>query len=330
MRKIYPFVIIAAVILTGCGGSSVSKKNSKISFGLYDLSGSSASNTANITSAPERGSGSGSGSGGGGGSENNENSPTISEEQARNSAKVPTERKVVRNAQLQLESAEPEDTQHKISAAVESTGGFVVESQQSSTERNSSTRDVVTMKVRVPADKFEGVLAEIRKTADRVIVETIKGDDVTEEFVDIEARLIAKKALEQQFMEIMKRANSVEDALNVQRQLAEVRGEIERIEGRKRFLEDQASLSTITLEIRTPAAFSATSAGFSNRLTEALSAGFDFALNFILGLIAFVIGILPFLIFIVLPLFLIARYFWKREKRRKTAAKIAEEELAEE
>lgn len=186
------------------------------------------------------------------------------------------------------------------------------------------------MKVRVPADKFEGVVAEIRKTADRVIVETVKGEDVTEEFVDIEARLVAKRALEQQFMEIMKRANSVEDALNVQRQLAEVRGEIEQIEGRKRFLENQSSLSTISIEIRTPAAFSTNSEGFSYRLTEALSSGFDFALNFIFGLVSVLIALLPFFIFIVLPLFLIARYFWKRNQRRKTAAEIAEDELSNE
>ena len=327
MKKVYLSLIIFTVILTGCGAATSagnSANSTKVSFGLYDLD-DAVKSSANITvnSAPRN-------SGGGGGGGQGESVPAISEEQARNSEKAPAERKIVRNAELQLESASPEETQQKISESVRSAGGFVVESQQSSSERNSLTRDIVSMRVRVPADKFEGVVAEIRKTADRVIVETIKGEDVTEQFVDIEARLIAKKALEQQFMEIMKRANSVEDALNVQRQLADVRGEIEQIEGRKRLLEDQASLSTIKIDIRTPAAFSANSAGFSNRLTEALSAGFDFALNFILGLIAFVIGVLPFIVFIVLPIFLIARYFWKRNRRRKTAEEIAEEELSNE
>lgn len=325
MKKVYLSLIILAVILMGCGQSPAVRDSSKVSFGLG--SGDSAQSSANTaaSAAPRESSESG---GGGGGQE--QSSPVISQEQVRDSAKAPTERKIVRNAELRLESASPEETQQKISAAVESAGGFVVESQQSSSERNSSTRDIVSMRVRVPADKFEGVVAEIRKTADRVIVETIKGEDVTEQFVDIEARLVAKKALEQQFMEIMKRANSVEEALNVQRQLAEVRSEIEQIEGRKRLLENQASLSTIKIDIRTPAAFSANSAGFSNRLIEALSAGFDFALNFILGLIAFAIGVLPFIVFIVLPIFLIARYLWKRRRRRKTAEKIVEEEISNE
>ncbi len=94
------------------------------------------------------------------------------------------------------------------------------------------------MTIRVPSEKFDETLNEIRKNSNRVIVETVKGEDVTEEFIDIEARLKTKKALEEQFLEIMKRSNSVEEALNVQRELAEVRGEIEQIEGRKRFLEN--------------------------------------------------------------------------------------------
>ena len=77
------------------------------------------------------------------------------------------------------------------------------------------------MKVRVPAEKFTETVEEIRKTAARVVVETVKGQDVTEEFVDIEARLKAKKQLEAQMMEIMKRAGSVEDALNVQKELVD-------------------------------------------------------------------------------------------------------------
>jgi hypothetical protein len=88
-----------------------------------------------------------------------------------------------------------------------------------------------------------------------VIVESVKGEDVTEEFIDIEARLKTQKALEAQFLEIMKRSNSVEDALNVQTEIARVRGEIEKIEGRKRFLESQASLSTIKIKLQTPAVF---------------------------------------------------------------------------
>jgi hypothetical protein len=240
---------------------------------------------------------------------------------------APTDRKIIRNGQLELEAASPEETQKRITTIAEKSGGFVVESQQSSSDARTTTRDVVTMTVRVPAEKFNEALDDIRRAASRVVAETVKGEDVTEEFIDIEARLRAKRALEQQFVEIMKRANSVEDALSVQSQLAEVRGEIEKIEGRKRFLENQATLSTIKIRIQTPTVFAANSAGFSYRLAESFGKGFDFALNFVLGLVTLVVGALPFLLLIGLPAFLIVRYVVKRQGKPKSVGDIVRDEV---
>lgn len=183
------------------------------------------------------------------------------------------------------------------------------------------------MTIRVPAVRFGETLAEIRKASGRIIVETVKGQDVTEEFIDIEARLKAQEALEAQFTEIMKRANTVEEALNVQRQLAQVRSEIEKIEGRKRFLENQSSLSTIKLRIRTPAVISAGGPGFIARLTDSINTGLDAAIDFVLGLVTFVIAVLPFALFIGLPGYLLLRYFWRKARRKPTAAEIAEIEI---
>jgi hypothetical protein len=272
------------------------------------------------------------GGGGGGGGTIQQVSQQVTLNQVENSQTTPsavTERKIVRNADLQLEAESPEQSQQKISAIAESKGGFVVESQQSSSDARSAVRDVVTLTVRVPSAKFTEALDEIRKTASRVVVETVKSDDVTEEFIDIEAQLKAKKALEAQFLEIMKRANTVEDALNVQSELAEVRGEIEKIEGRKRFLENQTSFSTIKIRLQTPATFTETSTGFFDRFKQAFSSGFDAALNFVLGLVSFLIAILPFLILIVLPLYFVVRYFLRKRQNQLTAIEIAKEELKE-
>jgi hypothetical protein len=155
----------------------------------------------------------------------------------------------------------------------------------------------------------------------------VKGQDVTEEFIDIDAQVKAKKALEQQFMEIMKRANSVDDALDVQRQKADVRGEIERIEGRRRFLENQSAMSTIKLRLQTAKVFAAASSGFGGRLSDSFSAGADVALSFVLGLITFLVASLPFAIFIGLPVFVLFRYVLKRQARPRSVADLAAEEL---
>lgn len=242
-------------------------------------------------------------------------------------APLTIERKVIRNADLQLESAAPEDAQRKITTIAETKGGFVVESQQSSSDDQTKKRDTVVMTVRVPADRFSDAMNEIRDSADLVITETVKGEDVTEEFIDVEARIKTQKALEAQYMEIMKRANSVEDALYVQSELASVRGEIEKVEGRKRYLDNQSSLSTIRIKLQTPAAFTASSGKFSGRLAESFGSGMDVALNFIFGLVAFVIGALPFALVFGVPGFFIVRHFWRKQKRPMSVSDIAKEEI---
>jgi hypothetical protein len=238
-----------------------------------------------------------------------------------------SDRKIIRNAELNLEATDPEAAQRTITGIAELKGGFVVESQQSSSDIKATSRDIVTMTVRVPAERFSETLDEIRTASTRVVTETVKGQDVTEEFIDIEAQLKAKKALEEQFMAIKKRANSVVDALDVQSQLADVRGEIERIEGRKRFLENQSSLSTIKIRLQTAKVFAQSSAGFGTRLTEAFGSGLDVAMNFVLGLITFVIAALPFAAFVGLPCFVIIRYVLRRQARPKSVTEIAEEEI---
>ena len=290
-----------------------------------------------VKMAPESASNTGGGGGGGRGSGSGSapiqttasvtDNVRLSDAEHSTQAAVPSERKIIRDADLRLEADSPEDVQRRVTAIAESAGGFVVESQQSGGDGRTGGRDTVSMTIRVPADKFADALDEIRKTAGRVVTEQVKGQDVTEEFIDIEARLRATRALELQFMEIMKRATSVDEALNVQRQLASVRGDIEKIEGRKRFLENQASLSTIKIRAQTPAAISASGSGFFYKLTESFGSGLDVALNFVLGLVTVLIAILPFLIFIVLPFYLVSRYLWRKARRRKTAAEIAEEEI---
>lgn len=306
MKKINLIAVLCLALFAACGSANSGSSNTR----AMNSGGESLAQSADKLS-------------------NNAPAAQVSLDQTANTPAAPSvvERKIVRNADLELEASAPEESQAKITQIVEGKGGFVVESTQSSSDAKATKRDTVTMTVRVPSAKFDEALTEIRQTASRVIVESVKGQDVTEEFIDIEARLKAQKALEAQFLEIMKRSNTVADALNVQTEIARVRGEIEKIEGRRRFLESQASLSTIKISLRTPAAFSANSSGYFGRLGAAFGTGFDAALSFILVLVTILIALLPFLIFIVLPTYLVIRYFLKKNRRQKLASEIAREEI---
>jgi hypothetical protein len=116
----------------------------------------------------------------------------------------------------------------------------------------------------------------------------------------------------------MKRAAKVSDALEVHSQLAGVRTEIERIEGRRRFLENQAALSTINVTMQPPAPLISTNtSGFFYNLKYAFGDGLDIAADIILGLIRFGIALLPVLLLVVLPLVFIWRRLVRPRLRRR-------------
>lgn len=236
------------------------------------------------------------------------------EESAETQLPVPFDRKIIRNGELTLELADPAAAQRKISTIAESFGGFVVtsESRQSASDVQK-TRLSVDIVVRVPAARFGETLNQIRATGASVLQEKTTGQDVTEEFIDLAARIKTKKALEAQFMEIMKRATKISDALEVQSQIAEVRGEIERLEGRKRFLENQSALSTITVHLQTPAPLLASApGGFWRSVSEAFGDGLTGATEIILSVIRVVVVLIPIVLFIVLPVWLLWHFALRR------------------
>jgi SOS-response transcriptional repressor LexA len=240
------------------------------------------------------------------------------------------ERKIIRNAELTIELDSPEEAQRRIAAIAEKHGGFVVtsESRQNEGDQQAAPRTSVNVIARVPAARFADAVEEIQQVGGHVLHRKITGQDVTEEFIDLEARLRAKRALESQFLEIMKRAQKVSDALEVQTQLAEVRGEIERLEGRRRFLENQAALSTITVTLQTPAPIiAATTGGFWHSIKLAFGDGLDTAAEIVLGIIRFVIVMIPVVALILLPLWFAVRWLRKRVewlKRTPAAVNVSE------
>jgi hypothetical protein len=236
-------------------------------------------------------------------------------------ASIASERKIIRNADLSVETNAPAEGQRRITSLAESRGGFVVNSETKQTDNEGAQAQLdttITLVVRVPSTQFGAMLDDVRKIGSRVRQEKITGQDVTEEYVDLEARIKTKKALEVQFLEIMKRAGRVTDALEVQTQLGEVRTDIERLEGRRRLLENQSSLSTITVTLQPPALFVHTS-GFFNNLKSAFGDGIDVAATITLALIRFAIVMIPITLFVFLPLGLLARYLIRRGRRRAAA-----------
>jgi len=233
-----------------------------------------------------------------------------------NAASQAFARKIIRNASLSIEVASPTEVQRKIVSIAETHQGFVVTSEaiQRTDQDTSKPLTTVNLAVRVPAAQFNQTMEEIRATGNRIIQEKVTGQDVTEEFMDLDARIKNQKALEVQFLEIMKRAGKVEDALSVQSELAEVRTEIEKLEGRRRFLENQSTLSTINVSLQSPTQI-VNATGFWYSIKLAFSDGVDAASAIVLGLIRVIVGLLPILVLFVLPIGLVTNFLVRRRRR---------------
>ena len=321
MRPMFSVLFaLSMLIFAGCDrvNSKLSSANASIT-GREDYAKSPATragdNVSAYVQAPV--------AGGGGGGKQQGGQPQRSEEKvlpvsftdltAVQAASI--ERKIIRNAELSIELDSPTDGQRKISTIAESLGGFVVTSdlKQSESGSQSTSNTTVTVTVRVPAMQFASALEKIRGIGGRVKQEKISGQDVTEEYIDLEARIRTKRALEAQFLEIMKQARKVSDALEVQSQLAEVRTEIERLEGRRRFLENQSALSTITITLQTSApVVTATTSSFFSNIKQAFGESVDLATDIVLGFIRLVIVLIPILLLIVLPGVLLLRFLSRR------------------
>ena len=245
----------------------------------------------------------------------------ISLNQAEQSA-AQEDRKIIRNAELTLQAKAPESAQRSLEQIAESLGGFVVSSELSHSPQVDGTTDTsVDVVLRIPSLKFADAIATINRLDGKVLDEKVSGEDVTEEYIDLDARLRSKKALEAQFLEIMKQAKKVSDALEVESQLGEVRTQIEQIEGRKRFLDNKSNLSTVTVHLRSTApVVTASKSGFMQSLSLAFGDCVDTGAAIITGFIRFLGVIIPVSVLILLPIFFVLRVVVKRFLVRPRAA----------
>ncbi len=150
------------------------------------------------------------------------------------------DRKIVRTSCMELTVTSPADAAEKIRAFAESLGGYVESAQISSSQETPSA----TITIRVPAARLEDAKAELRKIAVKVNSEKTDAQDVTKQYVDLEARIRNLQAQESQYLEIMRAAKKVPDMVEVTEKLSEVRGEIE---------QQQAEFTTLSKQVETVA-----------------------------------------------------------------------------
>ncbi len=153
------------------------------------------------------------------------------------------DRKLIKEGHVAFETDDLVFTRKIIIKAVNKHGAYV----SSDMEYTSSGRKSNSLTIRVPADNFNKLLNDATEGVDRFESKEIHVKDVTEEFVDISARLKTKKELENRFLGLLKQANTVSEILEIEKQIAELRSDIESVEGRLKYLESRVSLATLNI-----------------------------------------------------------------------------------
>jgi len=167
------------------------------------------------------------------------------------------DRKIIQNTSMDLQVEDVSNSYQKVAAIALDAGGFVLDSSVSADE----DRPRASLTIRVPTSQYESVLNSLRGLAVKVQNETSKAQDVTEQYTDLQARLRSAQAVEARYLDLLNRAETIDDVLKVQNYLTPARLEVEQIQGQINLMDKLSSLATISVNLSTepPAAVSSDS-----------------------------------------------------------------------
>jgi hypothetical protein len=187
--------------------------------------------------------------------------------------------KLIRRAVLSVEVRDLHKTYDSIKLLTSTAQGYVANEDHSETD----TRTTQNMEMRIPEQQFDIFLVNLEGLSQKLLSRDITTQDVTAEIEDLAVRLKTKKALENQYNEILRQAKTVKDMLAIEEQLGTVREEIESMEARKRFMDKQIAYSVIDLSMFQ---ITAPEPGYNDRLANALLEGWRGLTDMIFGIIA--------------------------------------------
>jgi uncharacterized protein YktB (UPF0637 family) len=215
------------------------------------------------------------------------------------------EQKIIRTGNLRFETDNLETTYEKIKIAVKKGKAFI----QNDSEGKEYASVYRRITVRIPSENFDSFIKDISSGVDYFDNKEINSQDVTEEYIDIDARLKAKKKLENRYLELLAKATKMSEMLAIEAQLSAIREEIEAKEGQLRYMQNQVSLSTITIEFyKTVAEESGVTISYGAKVWNAVKSGFYGISSFFLGLLE----IWPFIIIAIALFYFIRKRFKKK------------------
>lgn len=160
---------------------------------------------------------------------------------------TPQNRMVVADSYLSLVVSKVENSHRQILNKVQELGGFMINSSINNPQENANA----SLTIRIPSDKLETALAYFKSLAIKVVTENLTGEDVTNQYSDINARLKTLDRTKEIFEEMLGKAIAIPDILNIQREIINMQDQIDSLKGQTKYLEENSSMAKITIYLST-------------------------------------------------------------------------------
>jgi Rad3-related DNA helicase len=222
------------------------------------------------------------------------------------------EKKIIKDGDIIIQTNDIEIAKQRIDSLVKNLNAYYEREDL----RKGPARIIYDLIIRVPADNFEKLFSSIEQGKDEVKNKSIRVRDVTEEYVDLTARLTSKRDYLKQYTVLLSKATKISEILEIQEKIRNLREEIESAEGRLRYLSDQVTFSTLNVSLEKEVEYvykPAQKDHFTERVKSGLNTGWDI----IVGIIVFLINIWSVLLLFTLVFFSI-RWRIKKRKARKS------------
>lgn len=218
------------------------------------------------------------------------------------------EQKIIRNGYMTIKVDEVLESKQEVDAIISKHKAYTGNEQFDNSDYSANYH----LQIRVPSENLDALVSDLENLDGQVTTKSINATDVTEEFIDLETRLINKRSYVEQYRQLLKSAKTVEDIMKVREQIRLLEEEIESVEGRLKYLRNQVSLSTLQLTLIQEKDFvyrPDRKINFFERLKDSLSAGWYGFVDFCLH----VIGIWPFWLILAVIIWAVRKYTRKKK-----------------
>ena len=225
-----------------------------------------------------------------------------------------TNRMIIKTGTVNLETEKYDEALNQITDYIKRAGGFITNSNSSV---NASGKKQGSMTIRIQSDKYDQMVKDMGNFG-KILNSQISGNDVTSEYIDLQARLTTQGELEKRLLNVLNEKTArLTDVVEVEQKLSNVREQIEKIQGRMKFLKNQTDYSTLTISIYEPSLMTTSSGGgFFYEIGNGFKKGLKGFTEILSGIITVTIALLPIIIILGIIAYIVVMLYKKSRAKK--------------